>query len=131
MKCTFHCREKIRGELISFLLTLPYNDIFGRETVEDNPWMDMSLSHVCKSGKSRRCKLTFRCTLQPLEPLRLRLGWWGRGLGVKKTWKTLTRSCNINEVLRCGTCKANQPLLCICRKIILYMRMRTCICKAE
>lgn len=46
-KMYFARRRGQKRELISFLLTLPYNHFFGGETVEDNPWMDMSLCHVC------------------------------------------------------------------------------------
>lgn len=67
-------RKDAGTNLIS--LTLPYMyfllfSLEGRKTVEDNPWMDMSLSRVGKSSKSRRCKLTFRCTLQFLQLMRL------------------------------------------------------------
>lgn len=54
----------------------------------------------------------------------------GRVGEVRKRWKKLTRSCNINEVLRCGTCKANWLPLCMCKKNNnIYMSMRACACK--
>lgn len=61
--------------------------IFGGETVEDNPWMDMSLFHVLKSVKNGRRRLTFRCTLELLDLLR-HMGEGG-GEEVEDTNKTM------------------------------------------